>query len=514
MSGTVALAANAPQRDSIFRFAETPGPHQVGLRVVEQYDYSRVFRYSINALGKPERGERARPLQTLIWYPAELTHGLQMTVADYTSLCATETHFGNPRTSERAAESLSGLSASLTTPLFAVRDAPLKTGQFPVVVYAPSFSARAWENADLCEYLASFGYIVLASPSMGSMTRNMTYDVAGINAQARDISFLVGYAGTMANTDASAICVLGYSWGAIANVFAAARDNRIGALIALDGSLRYSPGLVRQAGDVHPDRLTIPLLSIAQGQWTLEDQDRYIGERERDGPNVLNAWIHGDLIEVYMLELAHGEFASMYQRDEESWQRHFEVWHQKRGGGRENAVTGYTWLARYTRKFLDAYLKGDQTATSFLKATPAENGVPAHTLVTESRDATGTAASLEGLRAQIARHGFERIAESYAVLRETQPNFVLDAEFLIAWSEELMDGGNASEALALLEFAAQLHSRSSRIYIRLGDAYLQCGTTPRALESYKRVESIDPRDQEAVMEARRKLKGLQGRPVP
>jgi hypothetical protein len=43
----------------------------VGLNVVEQYDYSRVYRHSTDALGKPYSGERARPLQTLVWYPAQ-----------------------------------------------------------------------------------------------------------------------------------------------------------------------------------------------------------------------------------------------------------------------------------------------------------------------------------------------------------------------------------------------------------------------------------------------------------
>ena len=70
MAAAVAASAqNAP----VFQFTEKPGPFQVGLHVVEQYDYSRIYRHSTDALGKPYSGERARPLQTLIWYPAENT---------------------------------------------------------------------------------------------------------------------------------------------------------------------------------------------------------------------------------------------------------------------------------------------------------------------------------------------------------------------------------------------------------------------------------------------------------
>jgi dienelactone hydrolase len=139
-------------------------------------------------------------------------------------------------------------------------------GRFPVVViYAPSLSSMAWENADLCEYLASHGYVVVASPDMGATSREMTVDLGGIDAQAQDISFLIGYAQTLPNTEMSEIAVAGFSWGGISNLFAAARDNRIDALVALDGSMRYFPGLVKAATDVHPEQMAIPMLFFTQG---------------------------------------------------------------------------------------------------------------------------------------------------------------------------------------------------------------------------------------------------------
>ena len=110
-------------------------------------------------------------------------------------------------------------------------------------------TAMSWENADLCEYLASHGYVVVASPDMGSERRAAMTSGSwiGIDAQSQDISFLIGYAQTMPDADMSEIAVAGFSWGGISNLFAAARDNRIDALFALDGSMRYFPGLVKTA---------------------------------------------------------------------------------------------------------------------------------------------------------------------------------------------------------------------------------------------------------------------------
>ena len=102
------------------------------------------------------------------------------------------------------------------------------------------------------------------------------------------------------------------------------------------------------------------------------------------GPNVLNSWIHGDLLTVNMLGMAHPEFSSMFQR-RESAQRSAE--NQVADYGRPDANTSHAWVALYTLNFLDAYLKHDTSAKAFLARNPAENGVPKHFMGITSRPA-------------------------------------------------------------------------------------------------------------------------------
>jgi dienelactone hydrolase len=126
----------------------------------------------------------------------------------------------------------------LAQPMWGSRDAPAAAGKFPVVIYAASHSAYAAENVDLCEYLASHGYIVIASRSMGPHSKAMTTDLEGLEAQAGDIAYLIGQARAMPQADTARIAVVGFSWGGLANVLAAAKDDRIRALVSLDGSVR------------------------------------------------------------------------------------------------------------------------------------------------------------------------------------------------------------------------------------------------------------------------------------
>ena len=63
----------------------------------------------------------------------------------------------------------------------------------------------------------------------------MTDDIQETEAQARDISFLIGFARSIPEADFSEVAVAGFIWGGMANFFAAAEDSRITALVALDG---------------------------------------------------------------------------------------------------------------------------------------------------------------------------------------------------------------------------------------------------------------------------------------
>ena len=375
--------ANAENYAAV-KFLVKPGPHAVGLKVVEQYDIARNFGSTIGQAGPSARAERSRPLQTLVWYPAQKSARPSVTMGDYLALMDTEVSFGKPQRTRDGDLLKTWLQASLGQSLSAVRDAHLVTGRFPVVIYAPSFSSTSWENADLCEYLASYGYVVIASPGMGETSRESTHDLSGVDAQASDVSFLIGYAASLPDTNMTRVAAMGFSWGGLADLFAASRDNRIKALVSLDGSERYFPGLVRASGTVHPDQIRVPLIYFEEGDQSLEEQDRLNSRFHADGPSVLNQWLHGDLVTVRMLGLFHPEFCSIAYRNEELWEKELPNL-QVADYDREDGLVGYSWIMRYTQAFLDFYLKQDAQAGAFLKASPTMNGVPKHTMSVKVR---------------------------------------------------------------------------------------------------------------------------------
>ncbi len=360
-----------------FQFTENPGPYSVGLRVAE-LDRSRGFSTVPSENGNPT-AEDPRPLQSLVWYPAENSSGKRMTLGDYAALIETETGFDRPNEHGKPQAVVEQYMHGITgTATWAIRDAAMEAGRFPLLIYAPSLNAPATENIELCEYLASNGYVVMASPSMGALSRDMTIDVAGANAEARDMSFLIDFAKTLPDTDMSEVAAMGYSWGGMAALFDAARDQRVRALISLDGSFRYSSGTVQEAGDVHPEQMTIPLLVFSRAEESLESWDamRRGKPQIEPAPNVLNEWTHGDLLHIHLLGMSHIQFSSLYQRSERF--RREALQFAPADYSLEEGAESYNWMARYTVEFVNAYLKRDAAAMEFLRRTPRDNHVPQH----------------------------------------------------------------------------------------------------------------------------------------
>jgi hypothetical protein len=483
------VSANA-QAPELFSLKAKPGPYMVGLRVVDQHDRSRNFRSKVDDLGKPATGETSRPLQTLIWYPAENIKQEHVSVADYLALRSTETSFGAPTLSAGLDEwFIQGVPSPAQVKTLATRDATPLPRRFPVVIYAPSFSSFSWENLDLCEYLASHGYVVIASPGMG-VERESTHDVAGASAQAQDISFLIGWAGTLPDTDSTEVGVVGFSWGGLSNVFAAARDSRISALVGLDGSMRYFPWLIEQAGDVHPEAMTIPLLFF-KGRTSLEGQAQLEANfKNAHGASALNAWTHGDLFSVEMLGMIHPEFNSLSQRSERYWDEDFP--HRSQTDiNRADGSVGYAWVTQYTRRFLDAYLKHDASAMAFLKRSPDENEIPKYVLDASFRAALPATFTFEDFRKQVGQEGFDHVSDVYATAHLKQPAFSLDSDAMTDWAYRLLADRHPAEAVHVMQFAVQLQP-SSRTIFSLGEIYERTGQKAPAIENYKKALAMDP----------------------
>jgi dienelactone hydrolase len=500
----LSLSAFAHAADN-FSFSNPPGPHGVGVKVVQQYDRTRVFKTTVDlATGEPVQGERARPVQAIVWYPAA-RGGKPVTYRDYLETIALEDDFTRSaaevkRMTDLLVNDNAGTRRDLVlreiaAPMHAVRDARAEAGKYPVVIYAPSYSAPAAENVDLCEYLASHGYIVLSSPSLGARTRAMTTDHEGVEAQAADISWLIGYAATLPQADTSRVAAVGFSWGGLANVVAAAKDARIRALVSLDGSVRSYPRFVDGGKDalkyVTPARVAVPMMYVGARPRTVEAMS----------PNMLADYSflkqmkYSDVYLVSLLPMQHADFSSFYLRMAQDADFNDHARDYTRG----EIQLAHSWAERYARAFLDAYLKNDAAGLAFINNTPAANKAPPHMMAVDIRRSKGEVPpTLESYVARLAAEGFDKAVPLYDRLAAQEGAFKLDENEINAWGGQLYRLNRYPESREIFRLGTHLYPEAVYLMSNLGELQAKTGQAAEALKSYRRVLELDPKNADAA----------------
>jgi dienelactone hydrolase len=456
-----------------------PGPHAVGLHIVQQVDASRGPTPKLTIFGDDKAAGTARPMQTLVWYPAQASSAAHVRYLDYLQSELTGDDFTMSAAALAMASKQWATNPAAQATMLAVRDAKAATGKFPVVIYAPSFDADAAENADLCEYLASHGYIVLASASRGAHARGMTDDIAGAEAQATDILWLTSYASTIPGADLAQLAAMGFSWGGLANVMAASHSGRIKALVSLDGSVRSYPQLL--TGSLTPASTAVPMLSIGSRPQSLET----LNERDKSTAiSFLNKMVYADVYLADMQPMEHRDFsgASIRMRNDASFVDY----------SRAEVQAAHSWTARYVRTFLDAYLKNDSTALAFLKKTPAANGVLAHMMSMKVRPASAIPPSKTAFVAEFRRRQFKDAIAIYDEMRKNDPGFKMIGEEFNTLGYEMLRKKNPQGAIELFKLGIVLEPRWGDIQDSLGEAYDAEGEPALALAAYERALVLNP----------------------
>ena len=495
------VAATAQAADT-FTFSNPPGPYAVGVKILQQYDHTRLYKTGIDlATGEPAQGERARPMQMLVWYPAA-RGGQPLTYRDYMDTIPTEDEFSrsaadvkratDARIDDNAGSRRAALLREVARPMLAVRDAHAEPGKFPVVIYAPSFSAYAGENTDLCEYLASQGYVVLSSPSLGAHTRSMTTDLDGLETQAADIAYLIGYASSLPQADAGNVAVVGFSWGGLANVFAAAKDARIKALVSMDGSLRSYHQFVDGGKDaakyVTPARVAVPLLYLGRRPSTFEELNRAEADTRY---SFMNEMTYSDVYIAALFPMKHANFSSYGLRMAQDGE--FGDY------SREEVALAHSWAALYTRHFLDAYLKNDATGLAFINNTPAANQAPPHMMTIDIRRKKGAVPpTLEHFVARLAAEGFDKAIPLYEQLVAQDAVPKLGPDEIYGWGVQLAGLNRPAQAREIFRLGTHLNQKAGFMYDALAEMQAKTGQTDEAVRNYRRVLELDPKNADAA----------------
>ena len=291
--------------------------------------------------------------------------------------------------------------------------------------------------------------------------------------------------------------MIGYSWGGISNVFAAAKDSRITALVGFDGGIRLVGKLVAAAKYVTPEHITVPYLYLASNLGSLEDLYR---QKQDLSDDLLARLKYSDLYLITLNPLVHYHFASEHLRflstkDPIVFTGEYSL---------DEIYRAYSWVARYTLAFLDAVSKNDPRALAYVTNKPGANGFPPHTVEVEVTRSTGLPPTRESLASEAHRQGFSHIAEIYAGLKKQDADFKLPPYEFLDWIDDLVNIHRVEDAIQIGKLFATVYPDRPGPPERLGELYLLQGDKALAAAGFRKALLIDPAN-ERVKDKLKKL---------
>jgi len=273
---------------------------------------------------------------------------------------------------------------------------------------------------------------------------------------------------------------------------AAAKDERIKALVSLDGSLRsyaqFVDGGKEAARYVTPTRLAVPLLYVGARPKTVELLN---SSDTRTHYSFMNQMKYSDVYIVSLLPMKHADFSSYSLR----MQQDAELGEFSR----DELSLAHSWAARYTRHFLDAYLKDDAAGLAFVNNTPVANKAPPHMIFTDIRRKKDIVpATLENLVKRLAAEGFDKAIPVYDQFTAQDAAFKLDPNEIYGWGAQLFRLNRLEQAREIFRLGAHLNPDLGFMYDGLADMQAKTGQTQDAVKNYRRALELAPKNADAA----------------
>jgi dienelactone hydrolase len=502
-----------------------PGAYAVGFKAAWQLDYSRQYNTTFDDKTDYAPGKAPRPILVNMWYPAGPTDARRMPHRGYLDIRSDDPRLA--KFANKLAEYNRGVIARevmgkglteltnreralldefLDVPTACVRVAAAAAGRFPLVIYHPGAGSSYEDNAVLCEYLASRGFVVLGSAFQDGSGKSFNTD--NREGSARDLDFLIGYARQMPCVDWDRVGLIGHSAGAqAALVYRSQPNTAVDAVVSLDTTQDYqgvsSPLWEFPAQVVKNERhFTCPLLMVAGPDAffeladSLRSADRYYLTVPGVGHNDYIAQGHIRRERLHQLRAGDpGQDAAARQKDKTAL---------------NDARAGYQTVCLYVGRFLEAKLKGDADGEDFLakryRDTRFGDGSPHVEYTPRGRsgpdpyqEVGASPPTPRQVRPFLREHGSKKTIDVLRRFRKdaaTHPIFSRNFELFLVG--DLLDQGKLDDAMALRDYYRDSGLDCGPVFLKIGKGYQNLGLGRLAAAYYKRVLLLDPGNREAT----------------
>lgn len=482
-----------------------PGPFKVGFKLLRTLDYSRSSFTRFGRKNNLQSHARGRQIRIYLWYPVSSSVSVPPIFFESYANSAVEDFAPYPTAQKDIFEFVElplvrGLSKErlidlLLKPAAAIKDAPEADGSFPLIIFGQGlFYESPITHTVLCEYMASFGFVVATCPLLGTHSRLVNLDLVDLETQVRDMEFVLSQGCRLPFVDKNRLGLIGFDLGSMSALLLQMRNVDIDAFVSLDSGIMFEHNtqLLKQSPYYKPEKLRVPLMHITRTK--TENENMNVVEDH----SLFESAVYADISLLRFKDMRHVDFTSyaMYGMD--------NVVPFYWGPTRGKPKSAYELMCQYTRNFFMAYLSGDKKSLAFLKSDPKDHAAPGVSLTIESKKGGKAPLAEDDLVNLVFIKGIDEAVRNVREVKQFHPDSEIleEKNFINLGYRFLYFLAKKDYAIEIFKLYSEIFPQSANAYDSLAEAYMMNGNKELAILNYQKSLELNPDNKNAAEKLR------------
>ncbi|UCF38166.1 MAG: tetratricopeptide repeat protein, partial [Acidobacteriota bacterium] len=354
-------------------------------------------------------------------------------------------------------------------------------GPFPVIVVGQGlYYESPVTHVLLCEYLASHGFLVAASPLKGTHSQLSNLSVPDLETQVRDMELTLAQAAALPFADRKKMAVIGYDLGGMSGLILTMRNPAVSAFLSLDSGILHphSSGLPGNHPSYDERRFTQPWMHVIQSRFIQPEKDSTL-KRKRFG----DSYLAGVPVSN------HGAFTLYAALGIENPVPGF--WEEPE----PNLQETYESICRLALTFFDGYLRGNPKAIHTLRTLASISAPDTGEIRLEfSPGSPQTIASEGELIDLVINQGYAAASPRIEAQLASSSGQEIFSEKSLTWLgyHFLYWWGRPGEAIDVFALTVRLFPNSPDAYSGYARAFLANDQTEEARQALGKCLELDP----------------------
>lgn len=332
------------------------------------------------------------------------------------------------------------------------------------------------------------------SDLVGAHSPFVKLDAVDLEADVRDLEFVISRARLPASADKEKLAVVGFDMGGLAGLILTMRNRDVDAFASLDSGIMaaHNLRLVKAMPDYDASRLGVPLL---QATHPIEELRRF-GVSE--DTSFLDAALYSDRLVLRFADVRHADFTSRPMIESIAAKMRDEATVRRR--------IFFETLAQHLSAFLQTHLQRDLKAQEFLYGQQTDARTEAKIKFKKERKFASPRPPLT--EAEFLNYLYaEGAAKAAQLYQSWQAKFPKAQIFQEATLNQVgynrLYRGEADEAIGIFKLNVEAFPGSANAYDSLAEAYALAGDVEQAKANYKKSLERDPNNENAKAQLKR-----------